>query len=69
MLSLHYVNFVRISYACKFMKNSNKSIAEVAQKVGYENLSTFINNFKKIVGETPKKWLNSNVTSSIMSMK
>lgn len=69
MSPLHYVNFVRISYACKIMKNSSKNISEVAQEVGFENLSTFINNFKKIVSETPKQWLKTNTLNSTMTTK
>ena len=69
MSPLWYVNFVRIDSACKILRDQALNINEVAQKVGFDNTSTFIKNFKKIVGKTPKQWrkevyLNNHTTDA-----
>ena len=51
-----YIKMVRIDAACKLLKQGDANINEVAYKVGYSNVSTFINNFKQITGKTPKQW-------------
>lgn len=53
---MQYVKLVRVNAACKLMKNTDANINEITYKVGFTNLSTFINNFKQIVGCTPKQW-------------
>lgn len=55
-----YVNYIRIQKAGELMRRTDASIAEVAGTVGYDNLSTFINNFKLYTGETPSKWKEKN---------
>lgn len=56
MSPLQYLNSVRIHAACKLLQKMDYNISEVSRKVGYENISTFLNNFKMITGETPKQW-------------
>lgn len=51
-----YVNYIRIQKAGKYIRHTDDSIAEIAGKVGYENMSTFINNFKLYTGQTPSMW-------------
>lgn len=63
MPPMQYVNYVRINAACKLMRKTDDNINEVARKVGYENLTTFINNFKIYTGETPKQWKDKQVDS------
>lgn len=53
---MHYANMIRIERACELLEKRDVTINEVAFRVGYTNLSTFINNFKSITGETPKQW-------------
>ncbi|MBP1995758.1 helix-turn-helix transcriptional regulator [Paenibacillus eucommiae] len=48
-----YLNKVRISHAKKILKNSNMPIAEVGEKVGYMNNTTFVSTFKKYCGISP----------------
>lgn len=36
------------------------SITDVARRVGFDNMSTFIKNFKRITGKTPKIWVKEN---------
>lgn len=56
MPPMQYVNLVRIKAACKLILKYDSNINETAYKVGFSNISTFINNFKLYVGETPKQW-------------
>lgn len=57
---MHYVNYVRIQKACKLIRRTDDTLSEIAQKVGYDNLSTFINNFKVHTGQTPRSWKEKN---------
>lgn len=56
MSPMQYVKKFRIDTACKMMKNSDSTISEIAYAVGFDNMTTFISNFKKIKGCTPKQW-------------
>ena len=56
MSPMQYINYVRIQKACEMIRKTDDSISEIARKTGYENLATFINNFKLYMGETPKQW-------------
>ena len=52
-----YVNFlneVRISNACKMLKNKELTIAQVCYQSGFNNLSHFNRCFKRIKGVSPK---------------
>lgn len=60
MTPIQYVNFVRISHACKILQKEAISITDVARRVGFDNMSTFIKNFKRITGKTPKIWVKEN---------
>lgn len=60
MTPIQYVNFVRISHACKILQKEAISITDVARRVGFDNMSTFIKNFKGITGKTPKIWVKEN---------
>lgn len=53
---MQYVKMIRIEAACKLMKSTDDNINEIAYKVGFDNMTTFINSFKKIMGYTPKQW-------------
>ena len=45
----------RLIRAGELVKNTNKTMVEVAHKVGYENVSFFYHKFKKFFGETPNQ--------------
>jgi AraC-like DNA-binding protein len=51
-----YLLKVRIGYACRQLMENNKSISEIAFKSGFENLSNFNRQFKKIKKITPKEY-------------
>lgn len=48
-----YIASVRISEAKKMLLNTNWTVHEISSKVGYENVTHFINMFKKATGFTP----------------
>ncbi len=52
---LSYLNGVRISEACKMLKNG-ASVAEAAEKAGFSDVPYFVQLFKKIKGTTPKRY-------------
>ena len=47
------LNNIRVRRASKMLRNTEKSIAEIAEACGYENVSFFIRKFKEIRGCTP----------------
>lgn len=62
---MHYANRIRIEQACELLEKKDVNINEVAFRVGYTNLTTFINNFKIITGETPKQWSQNKKRNSL----
>ncbi|HZH72276.1 MAG TPA: AraC family transcriptional regulator [Mariniphaga sp.] len=52
---------VRIGYACKLLIDASKDISEIAYECGFENLSNFNRQFKKIKGVTPSIYQNQNM--------
>lgn len=56
MTPVEYINLVRIQTACEYMKKTNDSIADIAQRTGFPTLSTFNRNFKRVMGVCPRKW-------------
>lgn len=50
---IDYINYYRITKAQDFLVNSDKKILEISLDVGFNNLSYFINIFKKNTGYTP----------------
>lgn len=51
-----YLNSVRIGYACRLLIAGGLTIAELAYKSGFENLSTFNRQFKSVKGTTPQQY-------------
>lgn len=52
---VNYVNNLRIQHACDLLKNGG-SVSDVCSECGFDNLSYFIQLFKKITGVTPKAY-------------
>ena len=50
---IDYLNYYRITKAQDLLLNSNKKVLEICMNVGFNNLSYFINIFKKNTGYTP----------------
>lgn len=51
-----YLNEVRINAACKLLIDQDLSIGQIADVVGFNNLSNFNRQFKKIKGITPRAY-------------
>ena len=55
----YYINSIRIDKAKKIMEETQKSISEIMNEIGYNNVQTFYTNFKRLTGFTPGEY-NSN---------
>ncbi len=53
---LEYINLVRVQTACDYLKRTDDSIADIANKCGFPTPSTFNRNFKMIIGISPNEW-------------
>ena len=64
MTPIQYVDFTRIHAACRILQREVVTISDVAHRVGFGNMSTFIRNFKSVTGKTPKlyAWENGAVS-------
>ena len=58
-----YLIDFRMNQAKQLLENGNISIAEVAQKVGYNNYTNFYTNFQKHTGFTPREYQQQHQTS------
>jgi len=56
MSPIDYINFVRVERACDLMKKTQDSMEDIAIKVGFQTVSTFNRNFKKVLGISPYQW-------------
>ena len=56
MQLLNYIAYVRIDHAKLLLKETNLTIGEIAQKVGFLSSGVFIKAFKKMIGTTPGKY-------------
>ena len=54
---IQYVNDIRIGYACKLLLQEDFNISQIAYESGFENLSNFNKQFKKIKGLTPREFI------------
>lgn len=52
---LNYVNRYRLEQAYKACKNTNKTVLEISEETGFDNLSNFNRQFKKRFGITPRQ--------------
>lgn len=66
-----YVNLVRIQNACELMKKKDISMEDIAFKVGFESVSTFNRNFRKLLDISPYQWKRSseNVEGKLLHYK
>jgi AraC-like DNA-binding protein len=54
---VQYVNDIRVGYACKLLLEENYNISQIAFESGFENLSNFNKQFKKIKNITPRQFI------------
>ena len=57
-----HLNKIRISEAKSLFANDNLSLQDISVLVGFNNLSTFTESFKKITGEKPKNYRDKLLT-------
>lgn len=53
---LEYLNLIRIHAACDFLRKTDYSIADIANKCGFITPSTFNRNFQQVTGTSPAEW-------------
>ena len=51
-----FVNELRISYACKFLRHGNQTVVHISDEAGFNNLSNFNRQFKNIIGKSPSEY-------------
>lgn len=56
MSPLEYINLVRVQTACNYLKNTDQSIIDIANKCGFTTPSTFNRNFRQVTGVSPSEW-------------
>ncbi|MCE5345311.1 MAG: AraC family transcriptional regulator [Bacteroidales bacterium] len=52
-----YLLSIRVGYACKLLTDSSQNISRAAYESGFENISNFNRQFKKIKGITPSHFI------------
>lgn len=56
-----YLMNIRVGYACRLLIDATLDISEIAYDSGFENLSNFNRQFKKIKGVTPSQFQKQNM--------
>ena len=51
-----FIRLIRLEEAAQLLQENHLNVTEIAYKVGYSNPAYFINNFKKLYGQTPKQY-------------
>ena len=50
-----------MAYSTTLLLNTNLSVSDIAQTLGYSNQSNYINSFKKEYGMSPLNWRKNNL--------
>ena len=51
-----FVNEQRVSYACKLLNHGNRTIADICDEAGFNNISNFNRQFKNIIAKSPSEY-------------
>ena len=51
-----YLNRLRINYACRLLVNNTMTVSQICYEVGYNNISHFNRQFKRICKKTPLEY-------------
>ena len=54
-----YLNQIRVSRSCDLLTDTNRSLVDISQEVGYDDQSYYSKVFKKLKGVTPKSYRNA----------
>ncbi len=57
---IRFLNEIRVNAACKLLKESDHTISYICFNTGFQNLSNFNRQFKKIMDFTPSKYREMN---------
>ena len=60
-----YINSLRVSEACRYLLNSNESITEISEHVGFNTQRTFNRAFIKAMGMTPGEYRKKNFSNTV----
>ena len=52
----HFVNEIRINYACELLMNKNLDISQISIHCGFNNFTSFNKNFKRFTKTTPSSY-------------
>lgn len=63
-----YVNSLRVSEACRYLRGSDKSICEISELVGFCTQRTFNRAFVKQIGITPREYRKASTGSLTASL-
>jgi len=58
---IQYINQQKMAYSTTLLLNTNLSVSDIAQTLGYSNQSNYINSFKKEYGVSPLNWRKKNL--------
>ena len=61
MSPIHYLIYSRVTYATEYLLKTDLSVAEIAERVGYDNPTHFTNLFVKRIGCTPSEFRANNM--------
>jgi AraC family transcriptional regulator, transcriptional activator of pobA len=61
MTLVAYLNHVRLANAARFLRETNRSIAEIAADAGFADQSYFDRRFKRAFGQTPNEFRSESV--------
>lgn len=56
MTYVEYLIKIRVGYACRLLIEDEKNIVSISNSAGFENLSNFYRQFKKVKGVTPSEY-------------
>lgn len=58
---IQYINRQKMAYSTTLLLNTNLSVSDIAQTLGYSNQSNYTNSFKKEYGMSPLNWRKNNL--------
>ncbi len=56
MTFTEYIKKVRIEESCRLLINTNKTILEIAEAVGYPNTTSYYNSFRSLINASPNEY-------------
>jgi len=56
---------IKITQACKLLKNSDHTVTQIADRLGYQNLESFIRMFAKVMKDSPTQYRRKNQKKSL----